>query len=67
VVRSRKLGIAELETRDGRQLQPLLLAEIRRELARLEFLLAQIAELDPSLTVSGRTIWWRKVIPLIFR
>ena len=31
--------LAELETRDGRQLQPLLLAEIRRELARPSFLL----------------------------
>jgi transposase len=40
--------LAELETRDGRQLQPLLLAEIRRELARLEFLLAQIAELETA-------------------
>jgi transposase len=40
--------LAELETGDGRRLQPLLLAEIRRELARFEFLLAQIAELETA-------------------
>ena len=40
--------LAELKTGDGKQLQPLLLAEIRRELARLEFLLAQIAELETA-------------------
>jgi transposase len=40
--------LAELKTGDGRQLQPLLLAEIRRELARLEFLLKQVAELEDA-------------------
>jgi transposase len=40
--------LAELKTGDGRQLQPLLLAEMRRELARLEFLLDQVAELEDA-------------------
>jgi transposase len=40
--------LAELKTGDSRQLQPGLLAEIRRELARLEFLLVQIAELEEA-------------------
>jgi len=40
--------LAELKTGDGKQLQPLLLAEIRRALARLEFLLVQIAELETA-------------------
>jgi transposase len=40
--------LAELDTGDGRHLQPLLLAETRRELARLEFLLAQFAELETA-------------------
>lgn len=35
-----------LTTGDGQSLQPRLLAEIRRELSRLELLLEQIAELD---------------------
>jgi transposase len=38
--------LAELRTGDGRPLPALLLAEIRRELARLELLLEQIAELE---------------------
>jgi transposase len=38
--------LAELQTGDGRPLPPCLLAEIRRELARLELLLEQIAEVE---------------------
>lgn len=38
--------LAELKTGDGRHLQPNLLAEIRRELARLEFVREQLAELE---------------------
>ena len=38
--------LAELQTGDGRPLQPCLLAEVRRELARLELLLEQIAEME---------------------
>ena len=40
--------LAKLMTGDGRPLQPQLLAEIRRELARLELLLQQIAELETA-------------------
>ena len=38
--------LAELRTGDGRPLPPGLLAEIRREIARLELLLEQVAELE---------------------
>ena len=38
----------ELKTGDGRQRQPRLLAGIRRELAGLEFLLEQVAELEAA-------------------
>src|SRR5215217_795652 len=38
--------LAELRTGDGRQLPPGLLAEIRREIARLELLLEQVAEVE---------------------
>jgi len=38
--------LTELKTGDGRPLQPRLLAEILRELARLEVVLRQIAELE---------------------
>jgi transposase len=47
--------LAELETGDGRRLKPLLLAEIRREIARLEFLLAQIAELEMTRETAIKT------------
>ena len=40
--------LAKLMTGDGRSLQPQMLAEIRRELARLELLLQQIAELETA-------------------
>jgi transposase len=40
--------LAKLTTGDGRSLQPQMLAEIRRELARLELLLQQIAELETA-------------------
>jgi transposase len=40
--------LAELRTGDGRPLPPRLLAEIRRELARLELLLEQIAEVEAA-------------------
>ena len=38
--------LAELRTGDGRPLPPGLLAEIRREIARLELLLEQVAEVE---------------------
>jgi transposase len=47
--------LTELETGDGRRLKPLLLAEIRREIARLEFLLAQIAELEMTRETAVKT------------
>jgi transposase len=40
--------LTELKTGDGRQLQLQLLAEIRRELARLELLLQQLSELETA-------------------
>jgi transposase len=40
--------LAKLVTGDGRSLQPQMLAEIRRELARLELLQQQIAELEAT-------------------
>jgi transposase len=40
--------LAELQTGDGRPLPPCLLAEIRRELTRLELLLEQIAEVKAA-------------------
>src|SRR3954468_14005546 len=40
--------LAKLMTGDGRSLQPQMCAEIRRELARLELLLQQIAELETA-------------------
>lgn len=42
----RRDRLMALTTGDGQSLQPRLLAEIRRELSRLELLLEQIAELD---------------------
>jgi transposase len=42
----RHARLAELRTGDGRPLPPGLLAELRREIARLELLLEQIAEVE---------------------
>jgi transposase len=44
--------LAELKTGDGGYLQPNLLAEIRRELARLEFVVGQLTELEVAREVA---------------
>jgi len=47
--------LAELRTGDGRELPPGLMAEMQRELARLELLLAQIAELERTRETAIRS------------
>lgn len=51
----RRERLAELRTGDGRELPPGLMAEMQRELARLELLLAQIAELERTRETAIRS------------
>lgn len=51
----RRERLAELRTGDGRSLAPRLLAEIQRELARLELLLEQIADLETTREAALKT------------
>jgi transposase len=63
----RHVQLARLKTGDGRQFQPQLLAEIRRELARLELLLQQISELEATREATFKTTPGDTPVPVQFQ